>query len=70
MKRVHAAAATAALDPAAEGAIRETLSELAGQCTLVIVTHRPALVSLGDQVIFLEQGAVVEPLESAGAAAR
>ncbi len=53
---------SSALDPAAEAAIRETLRALAGRCTLLIVTHRPALVSLGDQVIVLENGSVVEQL--------
>ena len=51
---------SSALDPAAEAAIRETLRALAGRCTLLIVTHRPALVSLGDQVIVVENGMVVE----------
>ena len=51
---------SSALDPAAESAIRDTLRELGGRCTLLIVTHRPALVSLGDQVIVLENGAVLK----------
>jgi ABC-type multidrug transport system fused ATPase/permease subunit len=51
---------TAALDPNAEFALGETLRTLSQACTVVIVTHRPALVTIADHVIVLENGHVVE----------
>lgn len=52
--------ATSALDAANERAIVNALATLRGQCTMVIVTHRPALVSLADQVVVLDGGRVAE----------
>ncbi len=51
---------SAALDPHAEFALSETLRKLAAYCTVLIVTHRPALIDIADQVIVLEGGRVVE----------
>jgi ATP-binding cassette subfamily B protein len=51
---------SAALDPSAEFALAETLRKLASTCTIVVITHRPALVSIADQVLVLDQGQIVE----------
>lgn len=51
---------SAALDPSAEFALAETLSALQSACTIVIITHRPALVSIADQVLVLDDGRIVE----------
>ncbi len=51
---------SAALDPQAEFELSETLRKLSATCTVLIVTHRPALVEIADQVILLEDGRIVE----------
>ncbi len=51
---------SAALDPHSEFALGETLRGLSSACTIVVVTHRPALVDIADQVIVLEHGSVAE----------
>jgi ATP-binding cassette subfamily B protein len=51
---------TAALDPAAEAALAATLVKLSAACTILIVTHRAALVEIADQVIVMDAGRVVE----------
>lgn len=51
---------SAALDPASEFALGETLRGLSSACTIIIVTHRPALLQIADQVIVLERGRVIE----------
>jgi ATP-binding cassette subfamily B protein len=51
---------SAALDPSSEFALGETLRDLAAECTIIVVTHRPALLQIADQVIVLEKGRVVE----------
>jgi ATP-binding cassette subfamily B protein len=51
---------SAALDPNSEWSLGETLRSLATICTIVIVTHRAALVEFADQVIVLENGRVIE----------
>jgi len=51
---------SAALDPNAEAALGDTLSKLSSTCTVVIVTHRPALIDIADQVILLDGGRIVE----------
>src|SRR5690606_34109857 len=51
---------TAALDPASEQSLAETLVEARSGRTAIIITHRLALVELADQVIVLENGRVVE----------
>ncbi|MDF3320157.1 ABC transporter ATP-binding protein [Rhodococcus sp. C3V] len=52
--------ATSALDVITERAVIDALEETRGQHTTVIVTHRPALVSLADQVIVLDGGRIVD----------
>ncbi len=51
---------SAALDPSSEFALGETLRDLSTSCTIIIVTHRPALLQIADQVIVLEKGQVIE----------
>ncbi|WP_018180255.1 ABC transporter ATP-binding protein [Jongsikchunia kroppenstedtii] len=52
--------ATSALDAITERAVVDALQETRGERTAVIVTHRPALVSLADQVIVLDGGNIVD----------
>ena len=56
---------SAALDPNSEFALGETLRGLSSTCTILIVTHRPALVRIADQVILLENGRVAEGADAA-----
>jgi ATP-binding cassette subfamily B protein len=51
---------SAALDPTAEFALAETAGRLASTCTVIVITHRSALVSIADQVLVLDQGRIVE----------
>lgn len=51
---------TAALDPNSEFALGETLRRLSAKYTILIVTHRSALLQFVDQVIVLEDGRVIE----------
>ena len=51
---------TAALDSAAEKSISDSLAGLVRGQTAIIITHRPALAEIADQVITLEAGKVVE----------
>ena len=51
---------SAALDPHAELALAETLRGLASRCTILVVTHRAALVGIADQVIVLEEGRIAK----------
>jgi ATP-binding cassette subfamily B protein len=51
---------TAAIDPAAEAALAATLRKLSSTCTVLVVTHRAALVDIADHVIVMEGGRVVE----------
>ncbi|MBP6018352.1 MAG: type I secretion system permease/ATPase [Burkholderiaceae bacterium] len=50
---------TAMLDEVAERAVIEQLQSMATGRTLVVATHRPALLDVVDRVIVLEAGAVV-----------
>jgi len=50
--------ATSALDQASEAAICETLGQLKGKLTMIVVSHQPALAALADQVYHLEDGRV------------
>lgn len=52
--------ATSALDAITERAVVDALGQARGERTTVIVTHRPALVSLADQVIVLDGGRVAD----------
>lgn len=51
---------TSALDPAAEAAIVATLRELAGETTILVVTHQPALTAIADRIYRCENGALHE----------
>ena len=48
------------MDHQSEIAIQQSIDELAGKCTIVIVAHRLATVRRADHVIVLEDGRVVE----------
>ncbi|HSG89341.1 MAG TPA: ABC transporter ATP-binding protein [Pseudomonadales bacterium] len=50
--------ATSSLDPESDRAIAETLRELAGELTVVVVAHHSALTSLADRVYRIERGGV------------
>lgn len=56
---------TAALDPDSERALGYTLQRLALTCTVLVVTHRPALVDIADQILVLEGGRIIEAGEPA-----
>jgi ATP-binding cassette, subfamily C, bacterial len=47
---------TASLDPAAEESICETLRELAGQVTILSISHRSAMMEVADVVYRIEDG--------------
>ena len=51
---------TSALDPAREADVLATLCQaVAGQMTLIVVTHRESWAALADQVLFMEGGTLV-----------
>ncbi|MGO3326346.1 ABC transporter ATP-binding protein [Gordonia sp. (in: high G+C Gram-positive bacteria)] len=52
--------ATSALDAITERAVVDALADERGTRTIVVVTHRPALVALADRVIVLEDGRIAE----------
>ncbi|WP_026919473.1 ABC transporter ATP-binding protein [Gordonia shandongensis] len=52
--------ATSALDVVTERAVVDSLRRIRGDRTVVIVTHRPALVSLADSVVVLDGGRVAD----------
>lgn len=52
--------ATNAVDNLAEQAIHETIRELKGRCTIVIVAHRLNTVNLADQVVLIADGRIAE----------
>ena len=49
---------TSALDSESEGAIHETLMELRGQLTMIVVAHRLSTIKNADQIILLDQGLI------------
>ena len=51
---------SAALDPQVEYHLGTTLSRLATEITILVVTHRPALVHIADHVLLLENGRIIE----------
>ena len=65
--------ATSALDPAVERAVvdnlREEFSQGRSEATILVVAHRPAMISLADEVVFVDQGRVVATGTHAGLAA-
>ena len=50
--------ATANLDYATEHEIRKSLLDLKGQCTILTIAHRPAMVRDADHVIVIDSGKV------------
>ena len=50
---------TSALDAHSEAAIRGTLGELKGRCTIVIVAHRLSTAAAADRIIVLDAGRIV-----------
>ena len=50
--------ATSALDAQSEEAVLQTLLNLKGQMTIVLVTHRPALLSIASTIYHLEGGII------------
>lgn len=50
--------ATASLDAITEQIIRDNLQDLAGQITIIIITHRLSTIKNADQIIFLNQGRI------------
>ncbi len=51
---------TSALDHRSEALIRETLDELRGRTTVVLVAHRPATLEVCNRVLQVDHGRVVE----------
>jgi ATP-binding cassette, subfamily B, bacterial MsbA len=49
---------TSQIDIASELQIRQTLQEMKGQFTIIIITHREALCSLADETYRIEQGVI------------
>lgn len=47
---------TSQIDMASEIKVRETLQSMKGKMTLVIITHREALIALADQVYYMKDG--------------
>ncbi|MEV6823328.1 ABC transporter ATP-binding protein [Amycolatopsis sp. NPDC051102] len=51
---------SAHLDPANEAVLLRTLRQIAAECTLLVIAHRPATIQAADSVILLDQGRVAE----------
>lgn len=51
---------TSQIDMASELQIRETLQAMKGQMTILIITHREALIALADEVYSMQSGILVE----------
>lgn len=49
---------TSALDSESEQHVLKALKQLRGHTTLLIISHRPALLAIADQVLTLEQGSL------------
>jgi ATP-binding cassette subfamily B protein/subfamily B ATP-binding cassette protein MsbA len=56
---------TSQIDMASEIQIRETLQAMKGQMTILIITHREALIALADEVYSMQSGVLVETLHEA-----
>lgn len=52
--------ATSSLDVVTERAVVDSLQRIRGTRTIVVVTHRPALVAIADSVVVLDGGRVAE----------
>ncbi|MEY4270954.1 MAG: hypothetical protein RLZZ58_2170, partial [Pseudomonadota bacterium] len=55
---------TSALDPANESAVRHAIAALAGQTTVVVISHRDAMLAGADQSIAMDGGCVVGTVTS------
>ena len=51
---------TTALDPQTEAAICETLGKLAGDTTILVVSHQPAIIDIADTVYHIHDGHVTK----------
>jgi len=51
---------TSALDSESEGYIQETLANLHGSTTIVVIAHRLATVVKADQLLVMEDGRIVQ----------
>lgn len=51
--------ATSALDGETESAISETLRELKGECTLLLIAHRVSSIINSDKIVFMDEGKIV-----------
>ncbi len=51
--------ATSALDARSEQAIRQTIADLKGRCTILIVAHRLSTVAHADRIVVLADGRIV-----------
>ena len=51
--------ATSALDAESEGKIRDAITSLKGECTLVVIAHRLSTVTGADRILVLDEGRVV-----------
>jgi len=60
---------TSQIDMASELQIRETLQNMKGQMTIVIITHREALIALADNVYQMHGGMLTKSNTTATAAA-
>ena len=60
---------TSQIDMASELQIRETLQSMKGQMTIIIITHREALIALADDVYHMKDGFLIAPAASVAAAA-
>lgn len=49
---------TSALDPESEALIRSTIARMRGQRTLIVVSHRPAMVVDADFLVVLDRGGI------------
>ncbi|RQV08986.1 ABC transporter ATP-binding protein [Burkholderia cenocepacia] len=52
--------ATAALDAENQAAVAETLAQLRGQRTLIVIAHQLSTVTMADQIVVLDGGSVTE----------
>ena len=60
---------TSQIDMASELQIRETLQSMKGQMTIIIITHREALIALADDVYHMKDGYLIAPSVPSAAAA-
>ncbi len=60
---------TSQIDMASELQIRETLQSMKGQMTIVIITHREALIALADHVYHMKDGILTAAVSASATAA-